>query len=48
MKSTHKHLIAQVRKSKSGQKRITLPRKDTNFEHGDYVQIIKLAVGDTK
>ena len=35
-------VIAQIRVSKSGQKRITIPKENKLFREGDYVEVKKV------
>jgi len=37
-----KKLILQVKKDKSGQKRITIPKKEKSIKDKDYVEVKKL------
>lgn len=41
MKKENKKLILQVKESKAGQKRITIPKENEEFEHNDYVEVKK-------
>ncbi len=37
-----KKIILQVRRSKSGQRRVTIPKEDKNLKHGDFVEVKKV------
>lgn len=39
-----KRIIAEVRKDKSGQRRVTIPKTDKTLKHGDKVEIKKVNV----
>jgi len=41
MKKENKKLILQVKEAKTGQKRITIPKENEEFEHNDYVEVKK-------
>ena len=39
-----KKIILQVRESKSGQRRVTIPKEDKTLKHGDYVEVKKVEI----
>lgn len=41
MVKENKKMILQVKESKSGQKRVTIPKDNEDIEHDDYVEVKK-------
>lgn len=39
-----KKIILQIRESKSGQRRVTIPKEDKTLKHGDFVEIKKVEI----
>lgn len=39
-----KKIILQVRESKNGQRRVTIPKEDKTLKHGDFVEVKKVEI----